>query len=74
MDKTAGEKNKRPAVDAQVGVLLEYTIYFWKLCYMLSSIVCRIQTTSRTMMQFSLIDSIFNSQCSKCKYYYDYID
>ena len=41
---------------------------------MLSSIVCRIQIASRTMMQFSLIDSICNSLCLKCKYDYGYID
>ena len=34
-------------------------------CDTLISIVCCFQTTSRMMMQFSQIDSVFNSQCLK---------
>ena len=40
----------------------------------LNSIVCHDQTTRYTMMQFSLIDSAIIWQCSKCVYWYRYLD
>ena len=43
---------------------------FRRKCDTLKSIVCRILTISRLMMQFSLIDSVFHTLC----YWWGYLD
>ena len=40
----------------------------------LNSIVCHVQTTRYTMMQFSLIDSAIIWLCLECVYWYGYLD
>ena len=40
----------------------------------LNSIVCHDQTTTYTMMQFSLIDSAIIRLCLECVYWYGYLD
>ena len=48
--------------------------YFLHDLIRLNSIVCHVQTTRYTMMQFSRIDSAIIWLCLECMYWYGYLD